>query len=86
MILPKLISHKYIIFWVGMSLLLLSLMVGCNRVILVQEGQSVQLLEDVNNVRVAVLVDKKVIRTGKADLKAGGFYVILPAEEIIDGD
>ena len=69
-------------------LLLFLILCGCNRIILVPDGQSVRILQDINNVKAVVLVDKenKIYKTGKVNLKAGGYYVYLPPEESINGN
>lgn len=87
MTIHTLINNAEKIVLTSLLLLFLSLLFcGCNRVILVNEGQSVRLLQDVKNVSVSVITEDGTKKTGKAILKAGGFVVYVPAKEIINGD
>ena len=67
-------------------LLLAILLCGCNEVIIPPTGQSAMLLQDVNRVKVAVLVDKvnRKYKIGYAKLRAGAMIAYLDEEEFID--
>ena len=88
MIIQTLYKRRIEIFIASLLLLFLSIICGCNRVIFVPDGSSVRILQDINNVKAVVLVDKdkRIYKTGRVNLKAGGYYVYLQPEESINGD